>query len=179
MQISPGFASLPLHIHREERKKSRKACARHTERKVWKVSQCEKTLAISQRRGRVWEINELRRAGEWQSSKKSRQRMKEEGRGGKVDLLSSCQLVASSSSGLTFSACVSERYDERVTRQAVTERLCVCLWDQISRQQCWYAGICTWIEVGRTDISAFVFFSPLPSPPPLSTTSYLLFRLLQ
>lgn len=53
--------------------------------------------------------------------------MKEECRGGKADLLSGCQLVASPSSGLTLSASVSECYDERVTRQAVRERLCVCL----------------------------------------------------
>lgn len=50
-----------------QQEEERKVCARHTERKVWKVSQCEKTLAISQGCRRLREINELRRSVEWQS----------------------------------------------------------------------------------------------------------------
>lgn len=134
---------MPRLTHRgskeRQQEEERKVCARHTERKVWKVCQSEKTLAISQGCRRLWEINELRQSVEWQSLPTQTEK-KRRGGGGKSGLT---QWLPTGSIFLRWSE-VKHLCERAVWRVCVThsecEPLCVCVWDQIRRQQQWYAG---------------------------------------
>lgn len=161
MQIRPGSVS---HTRGEKKIKCRESRERYVHGilrgKFEKSLSLRKTLAVSQRQRRVWEINWPRRAVEWQSSNKegeTENERKTSAEEGKWTYFSGWQL-AESPPALVW---LPVRYEERVWRERV--RLCVGS-DQPSA-----AAVCRlnpallylyWIGVGRADITAFIFSSP-------------------
>lgn len=151
-------------------------CAWHTEGEVWKVPQCERTVAVSHRHRRAGEINGLRRAAEWQSGQTERQRTAQRTKW-TYSVVPSQKHLAVPLCFQRLSAC---------GLMSVCFCACVCVeggGGQVCRQQQWYAGpapfccICTGNKQEWDGLTSLHSGSSLLLPSP-SVTSLASFTLL-